>query len=130
MMIIVWILVIPIVLFVVSAGVVGIYQAETESKIQKEADKIANLVQGSNLRSIMKISQSLGITEDRIIAAVTNAIKRSENESNYFSDAYIDFDKMEIIFPEKLRDWTCSYCRTINPSESFSCLSCLATYKE
>jgi len=129
-MIIVWIIVIPVVLFFVSAAVVGIYQAEAENKIQKESEIVAKLVQGSNLRSITKISQISGITESRTIKAITSAIERSSNEKSYFSDAYIDFDRMEIVFPKKKEDWTCVYCRAVNPPEILACQSCQASQKE
>jgi len=123
-MIIVWIVVFLVVAFFGSAIIVGIYEAIQNDKIEKERDKIAKIIMSSNIQSISKIAQISGINEKKVIRAITSAIETASDEEGLreFLTAYIDFDKMQILFDKET--WNCVYCGFSNSKEVFTCKGC------
>jgi len=112
-------------IFVVSAFFVGIYEAIIEGKDKKEMDVVSKLIQSSNLRSIAKISQISGLKESRTIKAIAGLIEAASEEADYFLNARIDYDKMEIALDNQ--EWKCSYCALVNPKENLVCSGCRAS---
>jgi len=124
-MIILWIIVVLTVGVVGYIVIAGICYAIKKEKYEKEMNTVAKLIQGSNLRSITKISQVSGLSEPITIKAIAGVIENASEEDDYFLHSRINFDKMEIVFEKG--DWICPYCALANPRENLVCSGCRAS---
>jgi hypothetical protein len=113
------------------------------NKIRKQKDKIASLIVSSNLRSIPEIAQHAKLSENRTIKMIRALIADTGehalglelgNDSRYLRGAKLNLRTMEVVLSEKYvakedRQWTCGYCKSINPMSVFKCQSCHAPRK-
>lgn len=101
-------------------------------------NKLASLIVSSELRRISDIVHHSGLPEQKVINYLRILVADSSghklgNDARYLKGAKINLQTMEITLSDKYvekSDWTCVYCRAVNPPTSFNCHSCHAPKKK